>query len=190
MDWLTSFWAVFEPVHDNLIGLGFTLLAALIFYTFRAKVSLIYGRANNSLNVINVPHEGDPEKNSTTEIYIEKFFLQNTGRKPANDVDFVLSDFPTDISVFQPRDIKYISVEKGNCLVSIPRIAPGELVIIDCAYINKRASFIRSVKCAEALGKEVPFWTTRRFSTTFRYFSLFLMVLGMSFLVQTVINIL
>lgn len=189
MEWLISIWAALEPVHDNLIGLGFTLFAALIFYVFRAKVSLIYGRANNSLNVINVPHENDPEKNSTTEVYIEKFFLQNTGRKPANDVDFVLSEFPTDISVFQPRDVKYISVEKGNCLVSIPRIAPGEPVIIDCAYINRRASSVRSVKCAEAIGKEVPFWTLRRYSTAFNYVSLFLMVLGMSFLVQFLISI-
>ncbi|AXI53270.1 hypothetical protein C1J05_01055 [Sulfitobacter sp. JL08] len=36
-------------VQEDLISLAITLVGALLFYLFRAKVKLIYGRANNSL---------------------------------------------------------------------------------------------------------------------------------------------
>lgn len=171
-------------VSDDLIALGFTLLGAGIFYLFRSRVKLIFGRANNSHNTVTIPAGEHNPNNSAAEIYIEKFFLQNVGRKPATDVEFVLSEFPTDVSVFQPRDVKYVKVQKTNCLIAIPRIAPGELVIIDCAYINQRAAFVTSVKCAEALGKEVPFWTLRRYPTFLNYAVIVLMMFGIAYLVQ------
>ena len=184
IDRFLEVWATLALAHDHLIGFAFTLLAALIFYGLRARVSLIFGRASNSFNTIHVSNEENPEKSSSTDIYIEKYFLQNTGKKPATDVEFVLSDFPSDIAVFEPRDVKYINVERGSCLILIPRIAPGELLVINCAHINKNAARVTSVKCAEALGKEVPFWTLRRFPS-YIYFGVWvLMFFGAASLVQ------
>ena len=74
-------WHSLAVVQDELIGLGFTLIAALILYLFKARVKLIYGRANNSRNVISVPDPSVENKNNSTEIYCEKYFLQNTGKK-------------------------------------------------------------------------------------------------------------
>ncbi|WP_433989956.1 hypothetical protein SuNHUV7_10370 (plasmid) [Pseudoseohaeicola sp. NH-UV-7] len=175
---------IWESRTSTAPSLAITLVGALLFYLFRAKVKLIYGRANNSLNNITVPNEEDPEKHSSTEIYIEKYFLQNTGKKPATNVEFVLSSFPTDISVFQPRNEKYLRVAKGNCLISIPQMAPKELVVIDCAYINQKAAWVTSVKCAECLGTEVPFWTVRKLPNWVFWGLWCLLIFGIAFVVK------
>ena len=95
-----------------------------------------------------------------------------------------MSSFPADISVYQPRDVEYKPIEKGNCLIKIPLIAPSELVIIDCVYLNQRAAFVTSVKCGEALGQEVPFWTVRRFPHWVNVSFIALWILGFAMIVQ------
>jgi len=189
MERFQSIWSVFAPLQGELTSLAVTVLASLILYLFRPKVKLIFGRANNSRNVISVPTSDEDGIQHQTEIYVEKYFLQNTGRKPATNVEFVLSSFPTDVSVHQPRDVQYKSVEKGNCLIQIPQIAPWELVIIDCAYINQRAAWVTSVKCAEALGHEVRFWTVRQFSNWFNWCFLILAVFGIAMIFQIIFSI-
>ena len=190
IDWIRTIWVNLSPIHEDLIGLGFTLLAGMIFYLFKARVKLIFGRANNSLNVLSVPDPSDKNNQGPTEVYVEKFFLQNTGRRTATNVEFVLSDWPNDIRVWQPRQVEYIRAKKGECIVAIPQMAPGELVVIDCVYINKKAAFIASVKCAEALAKEVPFWTVRRFPTWVNSVFALLMVFGVAYLVQAAAKLL
>jgi hypothetical protein len=189
---VTSFeglWALFSEIHTNVVGLGFTLAATFIVYMFRSKVKLIYGRANNSRNVIFTPHDQDAAQSNANEIYVEKFFLQNVGKKTATGVEFVLSSTPNDISIFQPRESEIRIVEKGNCLIRIPQIAPNELVVIDCLYINQRSAWINSVKCAECLASEVEFWTVRRFPNLFNWLAVALFILGIAFVAQTLFAI-
>ena len=181
---LTSIWEFLEPVHSNVYGLVFTLAAGILAYFFRSKVKLIYGRANNSRNVVNLSSQGDLDHPKSTEIYVEKFFLQNTGKRTATNVEFVLSGSPTDVAIWQPRDVTYKRVEKDNCLIQIPQIAPRELVTIDCLYVNQTAAWVSSVKCAESLGMEVPFWTLRRLPHWIYLSVLILLFLGAAFIVQ------
>ncbi|MFW5655141.1 MAG: hypothetical protein ACOCYW_05780 [Roseicyclus sp.] len=190
MEFVQGLWSILQPVQGALASLAVTLLASLILYLLRPQVKLIYGRANNSLDVVSVPSSDDGGEGQQAEIYIEKFFLQNTGRKVANNVEFVLSSFPSDISVYQPRDVQYKRVEKGHCLVQIPQIAPWELVIIDCAYINQRAAWVSSVKCAESLGREVRFWTVRQFPKWFNVSVVILCLLGIAMILQSLVALL
>ncbi|MEL6799653.1 MAG: hypothetical protein AAFO80_07220 [Pseudomonadota bacterium] len=182
---LKALWDFLEPLHHEIFGLAFTLVAALLLWSFRSRVRLIYGRANNSLNHVSLPNPEDENSHNHIEVYVEKFFVQNSGRRTATNVEFILSAFPTDVSVWEPREVSYKPVEKGNCLIAIPQIAPGELVIIDCVYLNMRAARITSVKCAEALGKEVNFGTFRRFPGWFNFTAVALMLLGVAFVAQT-----
>ncbi|MEE9387538.1 MAG: hypothetical protein V3U96_02925 [Paracoccaceae bacterium] len=189
-DAIQSILSILGNLQNELIGFGFTIVGALLFYLFRPRVKLIYGRANHSRNVVSVPSPDPEEKSNPTEIYVEKFFLQNSGRKTATNVEFVLSAYPADISVFQPRDVQYKNVEKGNCLIAIPQIAPGELVAIDCVYLNQIASIVSSVKCAECLGKSVPFWTTRRYPNWVFLLLWALIFFGVASLIQITIKLL
>ncbi|ETD83884.1 hypothetical protein ACTTAF_16310 [Rhodobacter capsulatus] len=189
---LAQYFEAFSPFNDQIKGLGFSLLLALIMYLFRARVKLIYGRANNSLNIVPVPEVG-PTPNlpsQSTEVYVEKFFLQNLGRSPATNVEFVLSDFPNDVRVWEPRDVEYKNVERGHCLIKIPQIAPGELVVIDAVYLNKRAAFVASVKCAEAIAKPVEFWTLRKMPSWFNVGVIVLVILGVAMVFQTALTLL
>jgi hypothetical protein len=187
---LASLWSSLSLIQDELVGLGFTLFGVFLLHIFRARVKLTYGRANNSRNVISVPDGVDQDQKHLTEIYVEKFFLQNSGRKPATSVEFVLSDRPADITIWQPRDVEIKKLSKGECFIHIPQIAPGELVIIDCVYLNQRAAWISSVKCAEALGKEVAFFTVRQFPRWFYLLTAVTTIFGVAFFIQIVIKFL
>lgn len=189
MERIVSLLSYIQPIQDELIGLAFALVTAALLYFFRSKVKLQYGRANNSRNVVfsTAPDEGG--NHSETEIYVEKYFLQNMGRKAATNVEFVLSHYPTDVSVWQPREVEYKNVEKGNCLIKIPQIAPRELIVIDCLYVNREASWVTSVKCAESLGVEVPFWTLRRFPQWVYYCVSILLLLGVASVVQILLKL-
>jgi hypothetical protein len=167
------------PYSGEIAAFCLTLVAALIFWLFRAKVKLIWGRSNNSLHFVTTA-EGK------AEIYCEKFFLQNTGRKPARDIEFVLNGKPDDFSIWQPRDYKMNVNPEGALVVSIPFISPYELVIIDTVYINRAASSVISVKCSEALGKNVPFVTNRNFGAKFNFMMLILLLLGIAFIIRII----
>ena len=186
---IDSLWNLVAPFQDQLASLGLTLIGVFILRLSRARVNLIYGKANNSINHVHVPDPQDAQQSTDTEIYVEKFFLQNIGRKPATAVEFVLSSFPTDINIFQPRETKLVPVGKGNCMIKIPQIAPSELVIIDCVYINAQAAFITSVKCSEVLGREVPFQTIRKFPKLVEYAVLIGLILGIAYIAQILMTI-
>ena len=185
---LGSLWNSVAPFQTQLVSLALSLIGLFVVWLCRARVKLIYGRANNSLNNVSVPSSENSQQSTNTEIYVEKFFLQNVGRKPATDVEFVLSNIPTDINIYQPREAEFIKVGKGDCMIKIPRVAPSELVIIDCVYINMRAAFITSVKCSEVLGKEVPFQTIRKFPKLVEYALSIGLILGIAFIAQVLIT--
>lgn len=165
------------PFAGELIAFGLTLVGTLVAWLLRPKVKLIWGRSNNSLHMV-------PAGEKKVEIYAEKFFLQNTGRKAATNVEFVLSGKPHDLSVWQPRQYKEETTPDGELVVVIPFVSPGELVIIDTVYIDARAASVMSVKCAEALAKQVPFVTQRRFGPVVTTIVAILMLSGVAFLLR------
>ena len=168
----------------ELAGLLSALATAGILYFFRPRAKLIFGRANNSRNVLEFG--GDEGATSHTEIYVEKFFLQNVGKVPATNVEFVLSNKPTDVAVWQPRDVRFMTVEKQNFMICIPQIAPQEMVILDFVYVNQVASFVTSVKSAETVATEVRFQTVRQFPTYVSAAVAALMLAGAAFFFQII----
>lgn len=176
--------AATAPFHEQITSFFFSLLGAYFIYRLRAKTVLNFGRANNSLNELVMTDPNNPSQTNRTEIYCEKFFVQNTGRKTATEIEFVLSSWPNHVSIWQPRAVKYESVGAGNCMISIPRMAPRELVVIDCVYINKVAASVVSVKCADVLGKEVQFQTVRRYPPFVNFSAFLLWILGFAFILQ------
>jgi hypothetical protein len=178
---LVRIWGLLTPIHNQILSLIFTLIAAVIYWVFRSRVKLIWGRTNKNLHQIKLT-EGN------LEIFCEKNFLQNTGKKPATDVEFVFSWKPDNVTVWQPRDHKQIELPSGELAVKIPFIAPKELVIIDSVYINKKGAFIASVKCAEIVGRSVDFITNRNFGTKFNITALVLIFMGAAFLLQILIG--
>jgi len=166
-----------EPFRGELVAFCLALFGSLIAWTFRPRVKLIWGRSNNSLHFI-------PAGEKRVEIYAEKFYLQNTGRKPATTVEFVLSFRPDDISIWQSRQYTEANSPDGSLVITLPFIAPGELVVVDTVYIDKVAANVRSVKCQDALAKMVPFATQRNFGTKLNVAGAILFLLGIAFVIR------
>jgi len=178
---LNKSWTLLTPIHNQILSLIFTLLAAFVFWLLRSRVKLIWGRTNNNLHLVS-------SNGTNIEIFCEKHFLQNTGKKPATNVEFVFSWMPDNVTVWQPREHKQITLASGECVVQIPFIAPRELVIIDSVYLNKKGAFVASVKCAEAEGRSVDFVTNRNFGVRFNIAALLLLFFGIAFVVQLAID--
>ncbi|WP_290774717.1 hypothetical protein [Hoeflea sp.] len=119
-------------------------------------------------------------------MYTEKYYVQNTGKKTAHNTEIVMSFRPDDVSLYEPRDHKESVNPNGKFIVSIPSVSPGELLIMDVVYINKRAASVESVKCDEALSKQVRFVNNRRYGPLFNFSVISLFFLGIAFLVQII----
>lgn len=173
-----------SPISGEIIGFLGAAILLVLQHVWKARAKLIFGRANNSKNVVFSPDGDASESTVANEIYVEKFFLQNIGKATATKVEFVLSNKPTDISVWPETTIKQQTVGHGAWHVEIPQIAPGELVIITCLYINQYAANVNSVKSAEAVGDEVEFFTQRKYGTTFNTTVLGVFFCGIAFIIS------
>lgn len=168
---------------DNIVDELFGFLAALgillVQYLARVRAKLIYGRANNSRNVVFSPGNDESGAKIANEIYVEKYFIQNVGKATATNVEFVLSSKPTDVSIYPPTTIKEQFVGHGEWHISIPQIAPSELIIVTCLYLNQKAAWVTSLKSAETVGNEVQFLTQRQYGRVFTTFVAILMFAGL-----------
>ena len=192
---LAQFWvfvsSMAEAVSSELIGLVFSLILAFALYVSRLRPKLVYARPHASLHLLNIANKAasPPEEDNLLEIYNEQFFILNEGRRAAKDVDVVLSYFPRNISINPSQKVTFESLENGNCLVKIPYIAARELITLDCVYLNQRAAFIVSVRCAESVGKFVDFLTVRKFSNGVYWMLWLLMFLGIAFVAQLIVQL-
>lgn len=165
-----------------IVSVILTAVVSTVVYTFRPKVKIIWGRANNSYNTVKT-------ETNQTGVYCEKYYVQNTGRKPATDVEFVYHHAPTEIGIWQARDYAKKQTPEGNFMITIPRIAPKELVIIDAIYINLVTAEVISVKNGEVIGKRVNFVVNRKFNRFVEIAFLMLFFGGFAFYVSLLIRI-
>jgi hypothetical protein len=152
-------------------------MGTYILWLLRARPLLVWGQANVSRNVLKL-------QDGPLEIFVQKFFLQNLGRKAAHNVEFVLSAKPGSVSVFEPRESELKELPDGEYAIKLPYVAAKELVIIDCAYLNQRASLVSSVKCEEGRARQVLFWTVRKFARRVEWAIVALLVFGIAFVIQ------
>jgi hypothetical protein len=188
---LGQLWQFALTSNEQVIGLLFSLLGAFIFYVFRLRPKLVFGRAHASRHVLNTADKTKepPEADNHLEVYNEQFFILNEGRRPAKDVSVVLSHFPRNIAINPPQIVSYESIESGQCLVKFPYIGAKELITLDCIYLNQRAAFVASVRCEDAVGQLVDFFTVRRFPDMV-YWGLWIAIfLGVAFVFQVALQL-
>ena len=178
MEALQTIWTNFD---NEIVSFIFSICTALILWVFRGKVRLIWGQANKSWHSVPV-QEGD------LSIINEKYFAQNLGTSPANNVEIVYNGKPTKLMIFPQRDYKTNTNPDGAHIVTIPYISPKELITLDAIYIGENQGNILSVKCKEQEGKQVPFFVVRKFSMNVYRTIWALIILGMTFLVSLILK--
>ena len=179
---IQQLWTNLAEYHTLIVSTLITLLGVAISALLRARVKLIWGQANNSYHLL----KGDKINDG---VYCEKHYLQNVGRKPATNVEFIYQSAPTEISIWQARAYEKKLTPEGQFMVTIPQIAPKELVIIDSIYVNRPVADIISVKNGETIGKRVNFIVNRKVSKPFMTLLVMLLFVGTVYLISLVVKI-
>ena len=139
MDAITQIWSNYD---NEIVSFLFTVTIGIVGWFFRGRVRLIWGQANKSWHSVKV-HEGD------VSIINEKYFIQNLGTSPANNIEVVYNGKPTKLLIFPQRDYNTTTNPDGAHIVTIPFISPKELITLDAIYLGSQPGNILSVKCKE-----------------------------------------
>lgn len=174
---------------DELLGVVGALLVAFTLAKFKPRAKLVYGRANNSRNVV-FTQQTEELAGQQHEVYVEKYYVQNLGKAPATNVEFVLSSQPSDTSIYPPSNIQHNLLAHGEWQTLIPQVSPGELVVLDCLYINQPAAFVASVKSSETVGQGIEFVTQRKFGPIANLAVGTLMFAGCAFFLSLLVQLL
>lgn len=179
---LSAFWGAVSQFQPQLIAFGLTVIATIITFLSRAKVKLIYGRANNSFHKI-------AQKDGFIAVYSEKHYVQNTGRKPAERVDIIFSNSPSELSLYPPSEYDKSNTPDGNFILKLPYISPRQLCIIDTLHLNQPTAEILSVRCPDQTGKKVDFWIQRRFSQYTNFLIATVMLFGSYYIIELLVRL-
>lgn len=153
-------WLALAPFHEFLSSLALTVFSGLLFWAFRAKVKVIWGSASATYHQFSLP----PERGGgLAAIWTEKLYLQNTGRKPAVNVEIVLTAPPSSYALWQVRDHSAKVLSGGQFSLVIPSLAPQELLVVDVIDIDSRNVRVLAVNCPDALTQSVSFLPQRQF---------------------------
>ncbi|MGH1452248.1 MAG: hypothetical protein ACRBBV_03690 [Paracoccaceae bacterium] len=173
MDLLIQAWEKLAPIHTIVYSVLISLFTAFLLWLFRAKVKLVWGSTSSNYHRFKITEGGNQ-----IAIWTEKFYVQNSGRKPAEKVELVFSSLLTSYNLWPPREHTSKLLENGNFIISIPSIAPRETVIVDMIDIENRKPTLLSVNCPSALSKPVAFYANRQYGPVVNALVAYLMLAG------------
>ena len=182
MNSLIEFWQSLGTLQGNVIAACLSIVVPMMAYYLQPSVKLRWGRANVSYH--DMKKAKDP-----LNLCVEKYYLQNSGRKPAHNVEFVFNYEPEEVSVWEPRNYTPSKTPEGNHVLNIPQIAPKEFIIIDTIYVNRQPAIIVSVKCADCVGKQVNFRVQRYFGKWFEFVAGALFLFGTFYAAKLIISL-
>ena len=173
---LADLWSYLAPAHAFITSIALSLVTALALRFFAAKVVVVWGSASSSYHVFELPEK---RGGGQASIWTEKFYVQNTGHKPAYEIELVFSDVPTSYSLWAPREHKSGPLAGGGFSIRVPSLAPHELLIVDMIDIDTKNVRLLSVNCPEVISRRVPFLPARQFGRLFNAAVALLMFLGL-----------
>lgn len=171
---LAQFWEASKPAHQFVGAVTLSLTTAGLLAIFRPKVKLIWGSTSVNAHSFKISDEGDP-----IFVWTEKLYVQNTGRKAASKVDVILNDIPSSYSLWPPREHTRRPLEGGGFLISIPYLAPKELLIVDTIDIDRKNLHLVTVNSPDTLSQSVKFLPQRQFGSIFNVIVGYLMFSGL-----------
>jgi hypothetical protein len=150
-------WNVLQP---HIIATGFTLLTSVILWIFTARVGLIWGVSHTFYHRLR--HDDGEIGVPTVTITV-----QNNGRARATFVEVVFN-WPVDTcSVWPQRAYEVKRNPEGRMCIQFADLGPKEYLQIHLIDVNKDLPDVLTVRCAEAMGKQVPLAPMRVFPAWF-----------------------
>ncbi len=181
---LQDLWVYFEPIHELLLAVSIALIITYVRWLFRAKVEIIWGSTSLSYHNFKLTEDGAPIAVST-----EKLYVQNVGKKPASNIELILTDIPTSYTLWSPRDHQSKAMAGGGFSITVPSLASSELLIVDVIDIDSRNPKLLSVNCPDAIPKVVQYEAQRQFGKYLEAIAAFLMFVGLIACIYVVLKL-
>ncbi|WP_281984416.1 hypothetical protein [Thalassorhabdomicrobium marinisediminis] len=172
---LYALWQATADYHNFAYAVFLTLFTTFLLSFFKSKVRIIWG----STNVSSQAFQLNENANSRVSIATEKLYVQNLGKKPATNVELVLSAPPNSYTLWPPRDHEPRIMANGHFSIRVPSISPSELLIVDTVDLASRGLVLMTVNCPDALTREVKFLPQRQFSKPIVFLIGYLMMAGL-----------
>ncbi|WP_229804841.1 hypothetical protein [Neogemmobacter tilapiae] len=183
MEEIHKAWELLGPAHNFLYSIILSLATALIFWLFKPRVKIIWGRTSVNYHNFNI------DEDSPVHVSTQKFFVQNVGKKGANTIEIFFSSPPTSYNIWPPREHRTSLVIGDHFSISVPFLAPGELIIVDTVDIDTSNPNILSVNCADVVSKQVEFVAQRQFGKLFNSFAIYLFFAGVVGTIYAIISL-
>ena len=174
MDLYVSIGEMLTSLSEVITSLLVTLAGSFLVWLFRARVSITWGSTSLNFHKFKLDEAGEPICIST-----EKFYVQNIGRKAAQNIEIVFSAMPSSYNLWPPRDHEAKALTNGNFVLSIPSLAPKQLLIVDVVDIDLNNPQLLTVNCPDAISQKVSFFPIRQFGKLFNSIVGLLMFVGL-----------
>ena len=152
MELIWDAWGRVGSAQDFLLAIVLSIATAWVLSLFRPRVKLHWGSTSLSFHKFKLEEDGEPIVVST-----EKIFLQNVGRKPASEIELVLTDIPSSYTLWSPREHESKPLKNGGFSIVIPSLAPRELLIVDIIDVDRRNPKLIAVNCPDVLAENIEF---------------------------------
>jgi hypothetical protein len=139
-------WDVLQP---QVIAFAFTLLSSLILWLVAPSIKLVWGVSHKFFHRLR--HDGGEIGVPTATVVV-----QNEGRGRATDVEVVFNWPVRTYSVWPQRAYRVAENPEGRWSLSFADLGPKEHFQIHLIEVDNELPDVLTVRCAEAVGKQVP----------------------------------
>ena len=174
IDLFQNAWSQVGAAQEFVLALVLSVLTAGILSLFRPRVKLHWGSTSLSFHKFKMLEDKEPVCITT-----EKLFVQNIGSRPAHDIELILSDIPTSYTLWAPREHASKPLKDGGFSISVPSLAPRELLIVDLIDVSLRNPKLIAVNCADVLAKNIEFQVQQKYGLLMYVVVFYLMAAGL-----------
>lgn len=171
---LIEAWNWLGPAQEFVLAILLSVVTTFVLFLFKPRVKLHWGSTSLSFHKFKLSEESEPIIIST-----EKMYVQNTGRKAASKIELILSDIPSSYTLWSPREHESKALKGGGFSITVPTLAPHELLIVDIIDVDVRNPKLIAVNCPDVIANKVAFQAQRVFGTPVYCFVVYLMLSGL-----------
>jgi hypothetical protein len=190
---------LWEAFQTDLIAVGFTFFAAVMFYLFRSRPQLVWGKLHEFVFLVPgfvaagqqndaVSPATNPTQPPAMNVHTASIIVLNAGRLPATEVEVTFNWTPANYNIWPVRPYTPHESPDRRFTLKFSYVAPNERFQIELFSIPPLPQVL-SIRCKECVGKQLPMWTVRKFPQWVIILLWTFILFGIAFLVETLIKL-
>jgi hypothetical protein len=186
LELLSAAWDWLGGAQQLVTAIFISVISAGVIAIFRPRVKLNWGSTSSNFHKFKLSEDASEPIVITTE----KLFVQNIGRKPASNIELVLSDIPSSYRLWSPREHRSGPLKDGGFSINVPSLAPFELLIVDIIDLDRRGPRLVAVNCPDVVAKNTAYTVQRQYGWKVNALVVYLMTAGLIGSVYLVLTLL